>query len=560
MVTNHLVIARMNELAAAESTGRAAPMFADEDMAIEAHEEFGAKAVSPATHTPVVANAEAEEHEEELPVRSVSLMPTIAEAYSPEEYDSEEDEEYLPDEEEEEFQDGELPLPVRRSTRVRGGVGTTLPHRYALHTSLKAGLREHGDAAREAVAKEFAQLFNDKKALVPVKRSQLTWQQRKQIIRSSMFLKSKFNAMGAFEKIKARLVADGSMQDRNLYPDNSSPTVAMQSLFMCLGIAARERRHIMQVDITGAYLNADMKGEEMLMQLDETTTSILATSVPEVIPFIENGTLVVRLEKALYGCVQSAKLWYEKLTGVLQDMGFTQNTVDKCVLNMIRNGKQLTLCVYVDDILALSENAEDLKWLEGELKEAFDEIQAEISEDFSYLGMHISMGDRQVNISMKKFVEELLELFGQSKMRATPALGNLFESGEERALSEADRAHFHTMVAKLLYLSKRTRCDIALPVNFLCTRVSCATEGDKSELDRVMGYLKMTKAREMVLTYRGEWSVVGYIDAAFGCHADGKSQSGCLVQVGGATVQAISRKQKIVTKDSTEAELAGGIV
>jgi hypothetical protein len=28
----------------------------------------------------------------------------------------------------------------------------------------------------------------------------------------------------------------------------------------------------------------------------------------------ERGKMTVRLEKALYGCVQSAKLWYERLT------------------------------------------------------------------------------------------------------------------------------------------------------------------------------------------------------------------------------------------------------
>jgi hypothetical protein len=79
--------------------------------------------------------------------------------------------------------------------------------------------------------------------------------------------------------------------------------------------------------------------------------------------------------------------------------------------------------------------------------------------------------------------------------------------------------------------------------------------GDKRKLDRIMGYLKMTKAREMVLTYRGDWNVTGFIDAAFGCHLDGKSHSGAVICVGGACVLAISRKQKIVTKDSTEAEL-----
>jgi hypothetical protein len=156
---------------------------------------------------------------------------------------------------------------------------------------------------------------------------------------------------------------------------------------------------------------------------------------------------------------------------------------------------------------------------------------------------------------MKSFVEDLLALYGPVKTFITPALGDLFEKGEGERVNDVDRASFHTTVAKLLYLSKRTRYDIALPVAYLCTRVSCATVGDVKKLDRVMGFLKLTKRRELVLTYRGAWDVAGYIDAAFGCHHDGKSQSGCIVRVGGAPVLVISRKQKIVTKDSTEAEL-----
>jgi hypothetical protein len=49
--------------------------------------------------------------------------------------------------------------------------------------------------------------------------------------------------------------------------------------------------------------------------------------------------------------------------------------------------------------------------------------------------------------------------------------------------------------------------------------------------------------------------VKAYIDAAFGGHTDGKSQSGCIIMLGGTQVIEICRKQKIVSKDSTEAEL-----
>ncbi len=46
-----------------------------------------------------------------------------------------------------------------------------------------------------------------------------------------------------------------------------------------------------------------------------------------------------------------------------------------------------------------------------------------------------------------------------------------------------------------------------------------------------------------------------YIDAAFGCHMDGKIHSAAVIALGNTPIMTISRKKKIVARDSTEAEL-----
>jgi hypothetical protein len=174
-------------------------------------------------------------------------------------------------------------LVARHSALITAGVRR--PCRYCNHISVKKG------------------------ALVPILREDLTASERKGIIRSSMFLKAKFSAQGTFEKVKARLVADGSQQDRELYPDNNSPTVAVLHVFSMLLVAAKEGRHVMKLDIGGAYLNAEMVGESVIMEINKEITGIIRDVLPEVAPYIREGKLLVRLNKALYGCIQSAKLW-----------------------------------------------------------------------------------------------------------------------------------------------------------------------------------------------------------------------------------------------------------
>ena len=83
--------------------------------------------------------------------------------------------------------------------------------------------------------------------------------------------------------------------------------------------------------------------------------------MPELKEYVaRNGKLYVILEKALYGLVQSAKLWYEALSTFLQKQGFKQNAMDKCVFSMMRNGRRFALVLNVDDILVLTSD-EDKK-------------------------------------------------------------------------------------------------------------------------------------------------------------------------------------------------------
>jgi predicted phage tail protein len=152
---------------------------------------------------------------------------------------------------------------------------------YALKMSVRAAMRERGAEAAPVIAAELQQML-DKGVWHGVKASELTPKQKSAIIRSSMFLKDKYLPDGQFEKFKARLVAGGDQQDKQLYEKLSSPTAATSSVMIVAAIAAHEGRSVITIDIGGAFLNASIAstGVKVHVRLDKIMTAMLVKLDP----------------------------------------------------------------------------------------------------------------------------------------------------------------------------------------------------------------------------------------------------------------------------------------
>ena len=76
-------------------------------------------------------------------------------------------------------------------------------------------------------------------------------------------------------------MADGRMQDRSTSQDNSSPTVGTESLFLMAAIFAAENRHVVTVDIEGAFLHGIMTNE-VYMQIHGQCVDILVHGYTDI--------------------------------------------------------------------------------------------------------------------------------------------------------------------------------------------------------------------------------------------------------------------------------------
>jgi len=147
-----------------------------------------------------------------------------------------------------------------------------------------------------------------------------------------------------------------------------------------------------------------------------------------------------------------------------------------------------------------------------------------------YLGMTIIKTNEGFEICMQSYIKEILKLYEKkAKDYVTPTKkSNLFKvDGNVEPIAE--KAKFHSMVAKLLYLRKRGWPEILLPVQYLCTRVKGPTTDDVRNLERVFGYLQLTRYWTKVFDRSKIRRVTTFIDVSFATHPDGKSQSGYAV-------------------------------
>ena len=253
--------------------------------------------------------------------------------------------------------------------------------------SAKAGIRKHGKEAEAALMAEFAQLedLNVFEALNP---KTLTRQQKAAALRAINLIKEKRDG-----RLKGRTCADGRPQ-KTLYDkiDTASPTVATDALMLTIMIEACEARDVATADVAGAYLKADMK-DFVIMKFTGESLDILCKTKHEYTQFIamEGSTkvLYVRLVKALYGCVQSALLWYELFTATLKDMGFTLNPYDHCVANCDIDGSQCTIAWYVDDTKISHVDPNVVTRIIQKIEDRFGKMTVTRGQDHVFLGMRI---------------------------------------------------------------------------------------------------------------------------------------------------------------------------
>ena len=414
--------------------------------------------------------------------------------------------------------------------------------------------------------KELSQI-HEMGTYVPLNAGELSPEQKAKALSSLMFIVEKRDG-----RVKARKCAVGSKQrtfEGYNKADWASPTVSTDGVLITSAIEAHEGRHVATCDLPGAYLNTD-NNEETIMLLKGKLAELMVRVDPKLyrkyITTNKKGEamLYVRLSKALYGLLQSALLFYQKLRGELEDYGFEVNPYDPCVANKVVNGSQMTVTWHVDDLKVSHNDYHEITKFLMYLGDLYgNRITVNRGDVHDYLGMDLDYSQKgKLYVSMIKYLKKVFAAFPEkiTSAAATPASDHLFtvrDESELKLLPEEQARAFHHSVAQLLFLSGRARPDIKTPVAFLTTRVKAPDEDDWGKLKRCLKYLWGTRHLKLCLTVDNLHTLRWWVDASYGVHWDCKGHTGMMMSLGRGAAMSFSHKHKLNARSSTEVELIG---
>ncbi|KAG8471832.1 hypothetical protein CXB51_036626 [Gossypium anomalum] len=328
------------------------------------------------------------------------------------------------------------------------------------------------------------------------------------------------------------------------FHETFSPVVKPTTIRVVLTLAVKFGWHLRQLDIDNAFLNGDLSEEIYMVQ------------PPGFEQKCGDQTLVCKLKKALYGLKQALRAWFSKLRDFLLRSQFVLTKSDSSLF--VRKTKDVCLyvLVYVDDIIVT-----------GNDKGSIDEFVTILNTTFSlkdlgplsyFIGIEVLPTTEGLFLSQQKYVLDLLRRakMDQATGSPTPMVTSCVLSRHVGSAVE-NASDYRSIVGALQYVVI-TRPDIAFTVNKVCQFMHQPLDQHFKAVKRILWYLQNTMDYGLHFTRAVNLDLVGYSDANWGTDVDDRrSTTGFCVFLGGNPVAWGSKKQKVVSRSTAEAEYRG---
>jgi hypothetical protein len=386
----------------------------------------------------------------------------------------------------------------------------------------------------------------------------------KNIISGKWIFKIKKDKDGNIEKYKARWVARGFSQKQGVdFTEIFSPVIRYSSVRLLLALANANDLTIYGLDVANAFAQAPTDHELYVREPTGYDT------------YNEKGERqVCLLQKALYGCKQSSRMWHQTFTKFALQDGWTQFETDTCIFSRhTASGGVEYIGLYVDDIIYCTSSSTSYDRMFAQCNKHFKTTSQ--GEIHWILGMEVKRDRKTKTLSIdnSRAILNFLELYGMrdGKTVDTPMLPQ-WKYGEEPAITEPKRlTEYRSKISSMSYFAQCTRPDISLAVSKLASHLQNPNEHCFRAMNHLMHYLSGTPHLGIVYRFGknndlrlqihsddapNEPSVKAYADASFGGEniVSAKSQSGFLIYLGGGLIDWSSHLQSIIALSSAESE------
>lgn len=350
----------------------------------------------------------------------------------------------------------------------------------------------------------------------------------------------KYRSDGSIERFKARLVVFGNRQTEGLdYKETFAPVAKMGTVRIFLQVAAARSWEVHQMDVHNAFLHGDLD-EEVYMKLPPGFTA-------------SSSSRVCKLKKSLYGLKQAPRCWFAKLGDALTSYAFCQSKTDYSLFTYIRDGIQLYILVYVDDLASMGNDSMAIVQFKDYLSSRFH--MKDLGALKYFLGIEVARNSEGIYLCQRKYALDIIQEVGL--LGAKPARFPL-EQNHTLAFSTSeplpDPERYRRLVGRLIYLAV-TRPDLAYSVHILTQFMQVPRHDHWEAALRVVRYLKGTPGQGIFLRLDCDLQVRGWCDSDLqGCPLTRRSLSGWFIQLGTSPISWRTKKQRTVSLSSAEAE------
>ncbi|UYV78997.1 hypothetical protein LAZ67_17000580, partial [Cordylochernes scorpioides] len=344
----------------------------------------------------------------------------------------------------------------------------------------------------------------------------------KRPISSRWVFKIKTNSKGDFERFKARLVARGFSQKRNVdFFETYSPVINFSVIRMIFALTINK--------------NCPPDGSN-----DEKCED-----------------KVLKLNRPIYGLRQSGLELYCTLDKALEDIGFRRLAACNCLYTF---EDKAVIAVYVDDLALFAESEDILTNIEEKIREKFK--VKNLGPIKYFLGVEISYPDENtIILSQGKYTMSILERFNMMECRgvSTPLDNSIPITKKDfpttdKEKDEIKHVPYRELIGSLLYLANSSRPDMTFAVTKLAQFCSNPGERHWQAAKHILRYLQATKNVSLIYK-RGSDDILAFSDSDWANDIDDRrSTSGSAVTINGCLVSWRSKKQNCVSLSTMESE------